>query len=97
MIEYDPYVVVKFNSTPYANPKDIIEWVDEQVNPVLNGQPTMMALDLFDGHKTYDVLDTLLAHDMRLTSIPGSFTGLVQPLDVPINRPFKDILMVCSS
>lgn len=57
----------------------------------------MIALDLFGSHKTDDVLDTLLAHDIRLSSIPSGCTGLVQPLDVSINRAFKDILKVCSS
>lgn len=37
MIVYDPRVVVKFNPMAYANSKNIIEWLDEQVIPVLNG------------------------------------------------------------
>lgn len=96
MKEYDSRVVVKFNPTTYANSENIIQWLDEQVIPVLDEQPTLMVLDLFGGHKTDDVLDTLLAHDITLSLIPGGCTGLIQPLDVSINRPFKDILKVSS-
>jgi len=53
-----------------------------------------MALDMFGSHKTEEVLDTMRAHDITLGIIPGGCTSLVQPLDVSINRPFKDILKV---
>lgn len=95
MKHYRPHVVVKFNSTAYANSENVIEQIDEQLVPVLDGQPTLLALDLFGGHKTEDVLDILLAHDITLSAIPGGCTGLVQPLDVSINGPFKDIFCVC--
>lgn len=66
MKEYDSRVVVKFNPTAYTNSENIIQWLDEQVIPVLGEQPTLMVLDLFGGHKTDNVLDTLLAHDITL-------------------------------
>jgi len=91
---YDQRVVVKFNSKAYANSTCIVEWLDNQVIPVLDGHPTLMALDMFGSHKTEEVLDTMRAHDITLSVIPGGCTGLVQPMDVSINRPFKDILKV---
>lgn len=91
---YDPRVIVKFNPTAYANSENMIEWLEEQVIPVLEGQPTLLALDLFGGHKTDEVLDTLKAHDITISVIPAGCTGIVQPLDISINRPFKDILKV---
>lgn len=92
---YDSRVVVKFNPTAYANSTNIVEWLDEQVVPVLQSQPTLLAMDLFAAHKMEEVLDTLRAHDITVSVIPGGCTGLVQPLNVSINRPFKDILKVC--
>lgn len=70
---YDEWVVtvVKFNLKAYANSANILEWLDEQVIPVLDGYPTLMALDMFGGHKTEEVLDTLTAHDITLSVIPG--------------------------
>lgn len=97
MKNYHPRVVVKFNPTAYANLESVIEWIDEQLVPVLDSQPTLLALDLFGGHKTEDVLDTLRTHDITLSAIPSECIGLVQPLDISINRPFKDIFRVCIS
>jgi len=91
---YDPRVVVKFNPKAYANSANVVEWLDEQVIPVLGGRPTLMALDMFGSHKTDKVLDTMRAHDITLSVIPEGCTSMVQPLDVSINRPFKDILKV---
>lgn len=73
----------------------MVQWIDEQLVPVLNNQPTLLAIDLFAPHKTEDVVDTFLAHDIRISWIPGGYTGLVQPLDFSINRPFKDINSSC--
>ena len=100
MLLYDPRVKVKFNPTAYANSENIQEWIEEQLvpalncQPALNSQPALLALDLFGGHKTDNVLDTPKAHDITLSVIPASCTGIVQPLDISINRPFKDILKV---
>ena len=91
---YDPRVVVKFNPKAYANSANMVEWLDEQVIPVLGGWPTHMALDMFRGHKTDEVLDTMRAHNITLSVIPGGCTSMVQPLDISINRPYKDILKV---
>jgi hypothetical protein len=93
---YDPRVVIKFNPTAYANSDNMLAWLDEQLIPVLDGEPTLLVLDLFGGHKTEEVLDMMKAHDIVLSVIPAGCTGIVQPLDVSINRPFKDILKVYS-
>jgi len=87
-------VIVKFNPKAYANTKIFLEWLKEQFIPVLNDQPTLLALDLFGEHKTPEILDTYLANDIIVSMIPGDCTSLVQPLNVSINRPFKDILRV---
>ena len=97
MRQYDDRVVVKFNPTTYANSENIVSWLDEQLVPVLGGQPTLLALDLFSSHKTDEVLDTMRANDITVSVIPGGCTGLIQPLDVSINRPFQDILKVTQS
>jgi len=92
--KYDNRVVVKFNSTAYVNSATMVEWLDNQLLPVLGDQPTLLAMDLFAAHKTEGVLDTLRANDITVSIIPGGCTGLVQPLDISINGPFKEILKV---
>ena len=82
MREYDHCVVVKFNPTAYANSENIVSWLDEQLVPVLGGQPTLLVLDLFSGHRTDEVLDTMKAKNIMVSVIPGGCTGLIQALDV---------------
>ena len=94
MESYDPRVVVKFNAKAYANAENLLAYLKNQFIPVLNGQPSLLVLDLFAAHKTQEVLDTFLANDITVSLIPGGCTSLVQPLDVGINRPCKDILKV---
>lgn len=91
---YDLRVKVKFDPTAYANSENMEEWIEEQLVPALSGRPGLLALDLFGGHKTDNVLDLLKAHDITVSIIPAGCTGIVQPLDISINRPFKDILTV---
>jgi len=92
--EYDPRVVVRFNAKAYANAENFLEYLEDQFIPILDGQPSLLVLDLFAAHKTQEVLDTFLANDITVSLIPGGCTSLVQPFDVSINRPFKDILKV---
>lgn len=57
--------------------------------PAMNGHPGLLALDLFGGHKTDNVSDCLMAHEITQSVIPASSTGIVQPLNISINHPFK--------
>jgi len=43
-------------------------------------------------HKTREVLVKLRSPDITPIPIPAGCTGLVQPLDVSVNCPFKNIL-----
>jgi hypothetical protein len=69
--------------------------LEEQLIPVLSGKPTLIALNLFGGYKTDEALDLMKVHDLVLSVIPASCTGIVQPLDVSVNHLFKDILKGC--
>ncbi|RPA95463.1 hypothetical protein L873DRAFT_1792226 [Choiromyces venosus 120613-1] len=72
--------------------ENFLQYIKEQLIPVLQNQPTLLTLDLFAAHKTEQMLDTFLANDITISLIPGGCTSLVQPLDVSINCPFKDLL-----
>jgi len=78
----------------YANAENFLQYIEEQLIPVLRNQPALLTVHLFAAHKTQEVLDTFQANHITVSLIPGGCTGLVQLLDVGINRPFKDILKV---
>ena len=57
----------------------------------------MLVLDAFSCHKFNDVKALLRRNNTDLVIIPGGMTLLLQPLDVSINKPFKDGLRRCWS
>ena len=61
---YDPRVVVKFNLKAYANSTKVVEWLEEQVIPVLGGRPTLMALDMFSSVTESTIITTIHCPDV---------------------------------
>jgi hypothetical protein len=92
--QYDSRVVVKFNPKGYANEDTHLYWLEQMLAPVLGAESrlTLPVMDLFKSHKTPAVLKWLKDHNITPSVVPAGCTSLVQPLDVSINRPFKDIL-----
>ena len=74
------------------NDQLFLRYIEEHLVPVLGGHPTLFALDLMGSHKTSGVLDKLRSHNIIPSLIPGGCTSLIQPLDVSIYKPFKEIL-----
>ena len=52
----------------------------------------MLALDAFKGHLTDSMKNQLRKMKTELVVIPGGMTSVLQPMDVSINKPFKDRL-----
>ncbi|KAM7315652.1 putative POGO family transposase [Ixodes scapularis] len=50
----------------------------------------MLVLDSFRGHITDCVKEIIANEACDLVIIPGGKTSIVQPLDVVLNKPFKD-------
>ena len=57
-----------------------------------NNTSIMMVYDSFRGHLEESVKMKFWDSGIDLVVIPGGLTGLCQPLDVTINKPFKDNL-----
>jgi hypothetical protein len=96
---YDPRVVTKFNLNGYANIAIILFWLETMLLPALGDarNATLLVMDLLKSHKTDEVKERLRNHNITPSLVPAGCTGLVHPLDVSVNRPFKDLLkQVCS-
>jgi hypothetical protein len=58
----------------------------------LSKEPAMMVYDSFRGHLEESVKIKFKQHNFHLAVIPAGLTSVCQPLDVSINKPFKDNL-----
>lgn len=54
--------------------------------------PTMLVYDSFRGHLEESIKKRFHDSNVDLAVIPGGLTSICQPLDVGINKPFKDNL-----
>lgn len=86
---YHPGIVVEFNETAYMNDNLFLKYIELYLIPALGGRPSLFALDLCSSHKPPAVLDILCRNKIKPSLIPASCTGLLQPLDVSVNKPLK--------
>lgn len=56
----------------------------------LFNQPSMLVLDAFKGHTTEKVKNLIKEMGSDFVCVPGGMTSQLQPLDVSVNKPFKD-------
>jgi len=89
---FDSHVVVKFNPKGYANSAIMLFWLEFMLLRVLGTSATLLVMDLFKSHSTQEIKDWLPTCRIVPSLVPGACTGLVQPFDVSVNHPFKDIL-----
>ena len=89
---YHPRVKVIFNPNSYANETILLDSITHMLVPNLPPGPRLLAMDVAKFHKTKLVLYTLQSHDIIPSLIPPGCTGLLELLDVSINKPVKDIL-----
>lgn len=89
---YDPWVAVCWNETAYANSDLMIDWIENLLVPTLPLGPRLLVLDVAKFHSTEGVLATLHSHNIIPSLVLPGCTGLVQPLDVSVTKPFKSLL-----
>ena len=57
-----------------------------------DGVPVFLLLDQFEVHKSATMRAKLETLGIQLQLIPGGCTGLLQPVDISIGKPFKDCI-----
>ena len=70
--------------------KKYIDYLNDNIKG--NGSSMMMVYDLFKGHLEDSVKSKFQDNGFNLAIIPDGLTSICQPLDVAINKPFKDNL-----
>ena len=68
-------------------------WIKEVWRSRIGGlgrRRSLLVLDSFEAHKTEQVKCSFKIENIDLAVIPGGLTSVLQPLDVSLNKPFKD-------
>ena len=97
---HDPLSLYACQDAAWMDEVRMLRWVDEilkpylQVNPPPPGIVPVILLDAYQCHMMALVTDAIAELGIEIIHIPGGCTGLTQPLDVGINKPFKSRVRV---
>jgi hypothetical protein len=68
------------------------DYIDRVIVPYIGNNECLLVLDDYAAHKTASVIAHMKSKNITPFLIPGGLTFCLQPLDVSINKPFKDEL-----
>ena len=92
-INFPSGVFVHFHEKGWMDENGIKLWIENIWNRRPGGikkQQSLLVWDMFRSHITKNSKDRLSRHNTEIAVIPGGLTSLLQPLDVSLNKPFKD-------
>jgi hypothetical protein len=93
--KFPPGIYVRAQEKGWITEDLVRDWVkvmwQRRPGALLN-IPSLLVLDSFKGHLTEEVKKVIRAGNSDMVVIPGGMTSLLQPLDVSVNKPFKDRL-----
>jgi hypothetical protein len=99
MRKYAHGVDVLWNPKAYANEDTMLHWIKHiyrfssaYSTLGVEQEPRLLSLDAFSAHLTPAVLRVLKANRTTVSVVPGGCTGMVQVLDVSLNKPLKDLI-----
>jgi len=88
-------IIVRVQEKGWMTEELMLEWLKivwgHRPRAFLN-QPSMLVLDAFKGHLTDSLKNQLRKMKTELVVIPGGMTSVLQPMDISINKLFKDRL-----
>ena len=85
-------VVIHNHVKGWMDEKGVMKWLDKvwsRRDGGLRKKPSMLVWDMFRAHLTEPIKKHLKEIKTVQTVIPGGLTGMLQPLDVSLNKPFK--------
>ena len=70
----------------------MLVWINKVWKPYVAGRPALLILDRFGAHFTNEVKAAFACCKTTVLLIPGGCTSVLQPLDVCVNKPFKNYI-----
>lgn len=86
-------VIIRAQKNGWMTGEIMEDWAKSVWNKrpgALRNPRNMLVMDAFKGHLTDPLKNKLRRNNCDLVIIPGGMTSQLQPLDVSINKPFKD-------
>ena len=72
----------------WMNEECMFDWIENNFKYVINGK-TRLIRDSLKVHKMESIVSKLSEYCVKVIYVPGGCTGIAQPLDVGIMKPFK--------
>ena len=86
-------VVVSAQEKGWMDSEQMKVWIEKVWRARIGGlgrRKSLLVYDAFEAHVTDTVKASFKRENTELAVIPGGLTSLLQPLDVSLNKPFKD-------
>ena len=92
-ITFPPGVLVHFHEKGWMDEGGVKLWIEKIWNRQPGGmrnERSLLIWDMFRSHITANSKTRLARNNTDIAVIPGGLTSVLQPLDVSLNKPFKD-------
>ena len=92
----DKLIFFNFNQNAWSTTEIMQDWLNKVYLPYINKDPLLgsglLIIDKASSHIADEVLEKCCGNLRDVSILPGGCTSIMQPLDVAINRPFKNYL-----
>ena len=85
-------IIVNVSDSGFMDSILMEDYINRVLIPYISNNKCLLVLDDFAAHKTNQIISYMHAVNIKPYLIPGGYTFCLQPLDVTINKPFKDLL-----
>uniref|UniRef100_A0A8C5MVE4 HTH CENPB-type domain-containing protein n=1 Tax=Leptobrachium leishanense TaxID=445787 RepID=A0A8C5MVE4_9ANUR len=93
-VKFPPRITVRTHGKGWMDEDGTKKWIEEIWNgrpgAALKKKPSLLVWDMFRAHTSDDIKQLAKSSQVTLAVIPGGLTSVLQPLDVCLNKPFKD-------
>uniref|UniRef100_A0A803JWI5 HTH CENPB-type domain-containing protein n=1 Tax=Xenopus tropicalis TaxID=8364 RepID=A0A803JWI5_XENTR len=93
-VKFPPRITVRPHVKGWMDEDGTKKWLEEIWNgrpgAALKKKPSLLVWDMFRAHTCDGIKELAKSSQVTLAVIPGGLTSVLQPLDVSLNKPFKD-------
>jgi hypothetical protein len=85
-------IIINVSDSGFMDQSIMQDYINRVILPYTRNANCLLVLDDFSAHKIEGVFQYMKERNISPLLIPGGYTYCLQPLDVSINKPFKDSL-----